>query len=157
MKRLLALRHAKAAQGTARDIDRPLTPRGRRDAALLGELLLTRGWVPARTLCSPALRARETAELVLRGMGRPGVPTVVESLYGGDLVVYLAALAECPETDGPVLLVAHNPTMEALATALSGEAAPLGTCDLAVLDLPIPTWSRLTPVTRGTLVELLGG
>lgn len=75
---LWLLRHAKAvadppAGGT--DHDRPLTPRGRRDAEALGRHLSDPGFGPEGrpelVLCSTATRTVQTAAGVLSALDRP--------------------------------------------------------------------------------------
>ena len=62
---LLVLRHSKSAypEGVA-DIDRPLGPRGVRDAVTLGGWLLGQGLLPDLVVCSTAARTRQTWDLV---------------------------------------------------------------------------------------------
>ncbi len=61
---LLVLRHSKSAypEGTA-DFDRPLAPRGLRDAVTLGTWIRDQGLLPDLVVCSAAARARQTWEL----------------------------------------------------------------------------------------------
>ncbi len=62
MMRLLLLRHAKSAWDVpgAPDFDRPLAPRARRAATMIGEHLAAHRLLPDRILCSSARRTRET-------------------------------------------------------------------------------------------------
>ncbi|RVB55078.1 histidine phosphatase family protein, partial [Mesorhizobium sp. M7A.F.Ca.CA.004.06.1.1] len=64
MSRLYLLRHAKAgwALPGMRDFDRPLDASGRSDAEMMGAAMRSRLYVPDRTLCSNAKRAKETLE-----------------------------------------------------------------------------------------------
>ncbi len=65
MRTLLVLRHSKSAypEGTA-DFDRPLAPRGLRDAVPLGLWIRDQGLRPDLVVCSAAARARQTWDLV---------------------------------------------------------------------------------------------
>src|SRR5690606_11980576 len=64
------VRHGKAEQRSpsGADFDRPLRPRGVRQARWLGEQLATRDDAPARLISSRAERARRTAELVAEAL-----------------------------------------------------------------------------------------
>ena len=157
MRRLLALRHAKAVDRdqAPSDAERLLAERGKKDAAALGQLMATRGHVPDRVLCSPSARTRETTSILTRALGVSPAVDYVESLYGGGCAAYGEALAACPDSARTVLLVGHNPSMEDLVATLVGRAVPLGTCCLAVLDLPTDTWRGLTGSGRARLVEVL--
>ena len=61
-RRLVLLRHAKAAapEPGQRDVDRPLTARGRADAVAVGAWLAAHLGPPDLVLCSPAVRTRQT-------------------------------------------------------------------------------------------------
>ena len=62
---LLLLRHAKSDYpDDVADHERPLAPRGVRDAPHTGTWLADAGRVPDLVLCSDALRTRQTYELV---------------------------------------------------------------------------------------------
>src|SRR6266508_2923118 len=70
---LLVLRHAKSdwPDGVP-DAERPLAGRGRREAPLVGRWLRESGHIPDLVVCSPALRARQTWELVAGELGEAG-------------------------------------------------------------------------------------
>src|SRR3954454_22112926 len=58
---LVLLRHAKAVPPESMpDLERPLTDRGRADAAAAGRYLVAEGIEADLVLCSPAQRTRET-------------------------------------------------------------------------------------------------
>ena len=66
MKRLILLRHAKAdwAENGLDDFDRPLSNEGRGEGLLLAPWLIQNDLLPDHALVSPALRTRQTWELV---------------------------------------------------------------------------------------------
>jgi phosphohistidine phosphatase len=129
MNRLYLLRHAKAAPqapGTE-DRERPLADKGGRAMRELGAWAAETGLAPALILCSPAVRTRQTLALLLPHLGgRPEVK-LEEALFLAAAEALAARLrrvaAKCPS----VLLVGHNPGIEALAVALlQVPAGPLG-------------------------------
>lgn len=145
MGRLFLLRHAKAgwALPGMRDFDRPLESSGRTDAEAIGAEMRNQGYVPDLTLCSNALRARETLEGVA-GQADTGRVVFCDKLYSDDAAGYLALIHENADS-GSILVIGHNPMMEDLATAVSGDGDPaararLGsgfpTCGLAVIAFP---------------------
>ena len=71
MLSLYLLRHAKSSWSDPAlpDHERPLSPRGRRDAKRIADHLLELGIEPALVLCSTAARTRETLELVRPALG----------------------------------------------------------------------------------------
>ena len=80
------------------DIDRPLTERGRRDAADLAEHLRLSGCRPQLVLCSPALRTRQTLDLVAPGLGLQARVQVDERIYGPARSRCGSGCASCPTT-----------------------------------------------------------
>lgn len=119
MHRLYLLRHAKAgwAEPGMRDFDRPLDGRGRAEAEAIGRAMTANGFVPDLTLCSTAVRARETLTGVLLGADT-GRVEFVEGLYSADAAGYLDIIRD-GGTAGAIMVVGHNPMMEDLASALA--------------------------------------
>lgn len=152
-RELLILRHAKSSWGPASppDKERPLDPRGTRDASWMGEFLAARELVPDLMVVSPALRARRTASRVREGIGDEELPRVIcDPLYGAGLNTLVRILSECPDDAARVILVGHNPGLEMLVRFLAKEDASRGdggkffpTCTLAHLRMP-RDWSKLT-------------
>src|SRR6185312_17048410 len=107
VKRLLLLRHAKSARpaGVA-DRQRPLAPRGIGDARAMGEYLRRELLLPDLTLVSPALRARQTWELVDKGLGEAAAMRVEPAIYDAGGADDLAELVhEAGATAKTLLLV----------------------------------------------------
>ena len=141
MRELVLLRHAHAEAGApgVADIDRALSIRGREEALAAGVWLREHGYLPDRTLCSPARRARETLELAQDAIGQ-GETQRVEAIFEatpGDLI----ALADAHREVGRLLLVGHNPGFEQLAALLttgqSGDFRGMPAAAIAVLRLPV--------------------
>lgn len=146
------IRHAKSDRpaGVA-DRDRPLAGRGRIDAALIGEFLGRALPRPGALLTSPAVRARETADLIADAAGWTLRPDVVDALYGGGVGDLLAALDEAPT---PVVAVGHEPTWSAAVGALGGGRVDMVTAAVAAMTgSPTPGGATLawmvTPALLG--------
>ncbi|MBX3581173.1 MAG: histidine phosphatase family protein [Rhizobiaceae bacterium] len=136
MSRLYLLRHAKArwASPGMRDFDRPLDDRGQDDSEKVGSQMTFSGYVPDVTLCSSALRARQTLQGVA-SQADTGRIVFCEKLYSEDAAGYLKMVQDHGRS-GSILVVGHNPMMEDLATAVSGDGDPSA---LALLGLGFPT------------------
>ena len=152
MYALYLLRHAKSswADPGLADRERPLAPRGRRDAKRIAKHLGRLGCSPELVLCSPAVRTRETLEVV-RPVLADSTIVLEEDLYGASSDRLLARLRRVPDTVASVMLVGHNPGLHQLALALASSGDELGrleakfpTAALATLGVPKP-WSRLAP------------
>jgi phosphohistidine phosphatase len=147
---LYLLRHAKSSwadEGVA-DVDRPLAPRGERDARRLAQRLGRQGVDPDVVLCSPALRARQTLELLRPGLREDVEVLVEDGLYGAVAAALLQRLRRLPDTCGSALLVGHNPGLQELALRLAGAAerdrlSHFPTAALAVLAVRSAGWGGL--------------
>jgi phosphohistidine phosphatase len=124
MQRLILLRHGKAdsVSGTGGDLERGLTDRGRRDAALIGRVLADQGFTPDLVLVSSARRTRETWEELASAF--PGAKVeFTQDLYLASSN-HLARVAEASAKNTECLMiVGHNPGLHELAIACAGAAA----------------------------------
>jgi phosphohistidine phosphatase len=156
MKKLLLLRHAKSSwkDTDLADHDRPLAKRGTRDAPRMGRLMREKGLLPEVILSSTAKRARATAEAVAQECGYAGELQTEPELYAFDAEPYLATLAALPEDYECVMLVGHNPAMEELLEALTGEFLRFPTAALAELSLPIASWREIAEVEEAELLNV---
>ncbi len=122
---LILWRHADAGEpaegqvGQPSDLQRPLTPRGDKQAMRMAEWL--NRFLPdsTRVLCSPALRARQTADALGRKL------RTLDQLAPGASHLQALAAARWPDSREPVLLVGHQPMLGQLAAYLMGGAATL--------------------------------
>ncbi|MFE6281501.1 SixA phosphatase family protein [Streptomyces sp. NPDC057877] len=157
LHRLVVLRHAKSAwPDDVADHERPLAPRGRRDAPAAGRALAEADCLPDLALCSTALRARQTWELAAAQWGTPPPVRHDPRLYAATASALLAAVHETPPEVGTLLLVGHNPGLEELVLTLAGDAladaldrlrTKFPTSALAFLSWYGTTWEALTPGT----------
>jgi phosphohistidine phosphatase len=151
MKTLYVLRHGQAVpEGNAgSDHERELTPRGQAEALRVGQYLAEHGKQPSLVLASSATRAQQTAEVSLSAM--PGSPQlmILEGLYLAEPPSYMAALAARAEPHDGVLVVGHNPGLEALIYVLTNRSEHLATASLVEIALPIAAWTELSDVGHG--------
>ena len=153
MKTLLILRHAKSSwkhPGLADHI-RPLNKRGQASASRMGQLLYEEDLVPDVILCSPALRAVDTANLVAEACGFDGEMIRSNDLYPGWPEDYLDLLRSLTDAIEIAMVVGHNPGLEALLELLTDESEHLPTAAIALVRLPINRWSELKEETEGDL------
>jgi phosphohistidine phosphatase len=163
---LVLLRHAKAEQPAADgpDVDRPLSARGRADAAAAGAWLARQALLPDVVICSTAVRTRQTWHNVQ--LGSTGTPPEGGPAGSAPAVRYepdayeahpedlLSLVRRVVPSAAIVLLVAHNPGISLLSELLDPRGADpegLRTSGLAVHRTAVP-WAELA---RGTArVEL---
>ncbi|MGW0837182.1 SixA phosphatase family protein [Streptomyces prunicolor] len=157
LRRLVVLRHAKSAwpEGVP-DHQRPLAPRGRRDAPAVGIALAETDSLPDLALCSTAVRARQTWELASAEWGTPPPVRYEPSLYAADVPELLDAVHQVPPEVETLLLIGHNPGLEDLVLDLAGDSLDdaldevrekFPTSAIAVLAWHGSTWRDLTPGT----------
>jgi phosphohistidine phosphatase len=146
-KTLYVLRHGKSKRGPEFDTDfeRSLAPRGQRDASVVGRLLRSFNPPPQLIVASPAIRARETAELVAAELDEPALQ-LDEGLYGAYGSELLLTVQQLPAEVDAVVLVGHNPGLEGLVDELANtDEAILKTCSLAVLHAEEESWRDVIP------------
>ncbi len=156
MKTLLLMRHAKSSwadQGQA-DVDRPLNGRGQRDAPRMGQWLRREGLEPDLVISSSARRAVETAAAVIEASGYGGDWQQAAALYAAEPEAFMDVLQAVPDACGTVLVIAHNPGVEELVEALTGEAETMPTGAVAHISLPIDDWQALAGEVEGRLVKV---
>jgi len=159
------LRHAKSswADPTLADPDRPLAPRGERNARQLAGYLGRSGIRPDLVLCSPAMRARQTLDAIAASLPTRTPVWVEDVLYPATGDILWQRVRRLPEPLGRVLLIGHNPAIHDLAVrlAVNGDdhtiarlRGKLPTCALVTLVWPDRSWARLRP-TEAVLHDLV--
>jgi phosphohistidine phosphatase len=155
---LLLLRHAKSdyPEGVA-DHDRPLAPRGVREAGLAGDWLRAHAPAVDAVLCSTAARTRET-------LARTRIDAPVEfsdRLYGATPGAIIEEISNVDPSVETLLVIGHEPAMSQVAlgiatedgsnpTAAEGISTKFPTSAIAVLRTSEP-WDRLA-LDSATLV-----
>ncbi|WP_217181237.1 histidine phosphatase family protein [Streptomyces sp. AC495_CC817] len=157
LRRLIVLRHAKSAWPVGvPDHERPLAPRGRRDAPAAGRALADADCLPDLAVCSTAVRARQTWELAAAEWGTPPPVRHDARVYAAEVPELLEVVRETPDRVRTLLLVGHNPGLEELVLDLAGDAlddaldevrTKFPTSAIAFLSWHGPTWSALAPGT----------
>jgi phosphohistidine phosphatase len=161
---LILLRHAKSGwddPGLA-DHDRPLAPRGRKAAPLVGAWLREQGLAPDLVLCSTALRAVATWDLVAGRLGARVPVRAMRSLYLAPPSRILKFVHRAPPEVERLLVVGHNPGLESLAHRLVGGGAerdlsrlrtkfPTGAAAVIAFEVP---WREVAP-GQGRLLHFL--
>jgi phosphohistidine phosphatase len=134
------LRHADAGDPEGwrgDDAQRPLSPKGVRQAERLAAFLGGSGFAPDAILSSPKLRATQTAEILAGVLTRP--VTTDDRLAGGFTIEGLRSLVETLERRDAVrrvVLVGHDPDFSSVVSTLCGaKGIRLSTCTLARVDI----------------------
>jgi len=160
VKILYLMRHAKSSWSdpALTDRERPLNPRGLRNAPEMGRRLAERGPLPRRAISSPARRARDTARAVLEASGvDTALLEIDERLYFDGIEGWQSVIEDCDEAVDCLLVVGHNPDFSHFVRELSGPLSAGGRADLPTAALArfelTGRWRRLQP-SRIRRVEL---
>lgn len=139
---LVLMRHAKSDYPAGvPDHDRPLAPRGVREAPLMAPPLLAEvgDAGDAIALVSSATRAQQTWHLVESSMGLSVDSRTEPALYESDPAGIAACVRESGSR-GPVIVVAHNPGIHEAVLGWTGEGPTrFPTSAFAVLECD-ETW-----------------
>lgn len=149
------MRHAKSAWPDVPDHERPLAPRGRRQAPLAGAWLRRAGYIPEAVLCSTARRARQTWQLMSAELDAQVKVTEDEQIYGAPVASLLELVRQVPKSVRVLLLVGHDPGVSDLAVTLAGHssAGPSGD-PLTRIREKFPTGAVAVLAFRGAWSDL---
>ena len=131
---VILMRHGDAEQASS-DYLRPLSQRGRLQCLATAGRLKDEGIPLNRVLCSSALRAKASAELVTEALEFADPIDAQRSLYLAGPDEYLAALRHRQTEYPTTLLVAHNPGLSQLASVLRNTRISLATADYCLVRL----------------------
>ncbi|MEM6262013.1 MAG: histidine phosphatase family protein [Bacteroidota bacterium] len=145
MKTLVLCRHAKSdwPEGI-RDFDRPLKNRGEKDAARLGKLLYSHGFMPDLMVSSPANRAISTASIVQAELQFTQQIIQHASIYHEGTGSLLNLIDQLPLESDTVMIFGHNPTMEDTVRSLLRMNSPfqMPTAGMVCLESYSPDWQQ---------------
>ena len=150
------MRHGKSdwAAPSGGDHERPLAPRGRKAAALVGKTLSERGEQPDLVITSTAVRARTTAERAATAGDWSCPIEATERLYLPSVGAVLEEVRAQPASASRLMLVGHEPTWSELVGLFSGAGrVRMVTAALARLDFSSPGWDQVA-FGGGTLAWL---
>ena len=143
---LWILRHAKSNWDAdyPSDHERPLSTRGERAARELGEFLGSRGHEPGRILCSTAVRARRTVEILAETASWDRDVHFTRNLYEATASEVLTEIRSLDTDEGPLLVAGHQPTSADLASRLvGGGSLRFPTAALVAIACDTDRWSDL--------------
>jgi phosphohistidine phosphatase len=149
MKTLLLLRHGKSdwSDPSLSDMERPLAPRGMKDAPRMGKVLKRAGLLPDVIVSSPARRAFDTAVLAADACGFPHAVQIDPNLYPGSATAVAGVIRRASGEAGTLMIVGHNPALEESISPLvcSRKSAVLNvrvpTAVLICMEADVPGWA----------------
>jgi len=149
MKTVYLLRHGKSnwdVETSVTDQERPLARRGTKAAQRMGRFLARGGIVCPFVVSSPAVRAHETARLVIDAAGWRCRLRLAPELYGASEIDVLSCIRATPDTEETLLLVGHEPTWARVTMMLvGGGAVRFPTAGLARVTCQVDQWAEIRP------------
>lgn len=122
MKKLYIVRHAQKApeKSGQDDYDRPLSQQGFEDAQLMADKLASKGVKADLIVASPATRTKQTSEVLASTLNYNKNIMYNEVLYMAYVNELVETITYTFDTVDTMILVAHNPSLTALAVTLVG-------------------------------------
>lgn len=119
---LYIMRHAKSdwSGPQTSDFERPINKRGTRNAIRIGEWMDENNHIPQKIISSPALRAKETIELVTEQISKFNLEdlTYEDELYLAGFTQLIEFINTYKDKVQSLMLVGHNPGIENLVNYL---------------------------------------
>ncbi|MFN4110863.1 MAG: phosphohistidine phosphatase SixA [Ignavibacteria bacterium] len=147
MKNLLLIRHAKSSwdEPGLEDRERPLSDRGIKDVPQMANVLKNYNINFDRILCSGAMRARMTIEIMNETLKLDSQKIVfMDELYNASRRDILDLLKQLDDELMTVAIVGHNPGLTDLANFLLYDFEyELPTCGMVFIELDVNKWSEL--------------
>lgn len=146
MKVITIVRHAKSSWDNVSlsDHERPLNPRGLRDAPRMAEYLKASDYPANRLIVSSAVRAQETARAFQQNLHISGEDYVTEpELYHAGMREWIRVLErywnDVPDNgQSSLAFFAHNPGITNMVNWLCDENIfNVPTCGLAIIGFPV--------------------
>ena len=147
MKTLFLVRHAKSSWENPglSDEERPLNPRGERDAPRMGKRLVARKVKPEVLISSPARRAHSTSIKIAAEIGYPEEAIQVnQQLYFEGTSGMLDVIHALDPSIQTAMLFGHNPTMTELVNDLAQtHIGNVPTCGIAEIKFDVDSWEAV--------------
>jgi phosphohistidine phosphatase len=150
--KLHLLRHAKTEvlSMSRDDFHRQLLPKGVIQSNMMGQHLSDLEIELKETLCSDAVRTRQTLKVVSEFIDS-GKISFLKELYLADRDTYLRALWSLPHGKD-ILIVGHNEGISELACYFTEQNIHLKTCGYVAISFPFESWKE-TSMGTGTITH----
>jgi len=155
LKIVYLIRHAKSSweNPALTDFQRPLNPRGLRDAPFMAKLLRDKGVEPDLLVSSPANRALTTATFFADAFGvKPEEIVRKADIYEAYPSDILQIIAELPTESAVVLLFGHNPTFTSIANHFTPDEFidNIPTCGIVKIEAATDDWKTFGSTGKAT-------
>ena len=145
MKTLYIVRHAQKDESNPEqyDYDIPLAKKGEEDSKLLGEKLKQKDLQVDLIVSSPAVRARETAQIIADAITYRKSVVYNEVIYQAFLNEIIGSITYTFDTVNSLMIEGHNPSLSALAITYAGFKEEMKTASLIRIDFDCSSWTSI--------------
>lgn len=148
MKTLTLIRHAKSDWSYAElmDFDRPLNPRGKRDAPEMGKRLSKRSEIPQLIYLSASVRTVETMDLLAETANWQDIDRITKDwLYLASPQEYIRTIEKMHDEVDHLCICGHNPTITSIINYYSGEnISNVPTCGVGIIQFDLESWKHIS-------------
>jgi len=120
----------------------------------MGKLMKDKDLVPDLIISSTAERAQKTADIVSKACRYKNEIIFSDSLYMAEPSDILSAIKDHAKKQKCIMIIGHNPGMEAFLQILTGKVESLPTSSIAYLTAKIDKWEELSPKEEVALKKL---
>jgi phosphohistidine phosphatase len=154
MKTLYIVRHAKSSWDYPGlpDYERPLLEAGKRKTEKIIDYLIRQDTKPDLILSSHAVRAKETAALIAKGLSYPEDKIqILTMIYQGNIEDLFKLIVGLPSEINSVMMVGHNPTFTSLANHFLAESIDwLPTSGVVCIEFKTEKWENIIGAEKRT-------
>ena len=147
-RQLVLVRHTKSSwkELGLTDFDRPLKKDRKEDAIKMGKYLSSLKLKPDAIISSPALRTRQTAELLCQNLRFQPTELIFDKrIYESTAEEVLQVIRETDESVQTLVVVGHNPSLTYLVNMLvPNSIEELPTTGVAWLEIECHNWEIYT-------------
>lgn len=142
MKKLYIVRHAlkELEQLDQDDYDRALSQSGIDDAKLMAQRLAAKGIKADLIVSSPAKRTKETSEIFAEALNYDKSIMYNEVLYMAYVNELIETITYTFDTVDTMILIAHNPSLTALAITLVGLKEKIAMGGIVEVEFNCDSW-----------------
>jgi phosphohistidine phosphatase len=156
LKQLFIIRHAKSDQSFfGNDFERPLNERGRSDAPLMAKRLLDKKYKIDTLVSSPAVRAKQTAELFSEILKMPAPEIIfISALYHASPEIFYEVVSGLPDDMNVIAIFSHNPGISYFVNSLGTgtKVDNMPTCAVFGVSADITAWSGFNKAKKEFLL-----
>ncbi|WP_321470373.1 histidine phosphatase family protein [Halarcobacter sp.] len=156
MKELYIVRHAQKESMTnfSYDYDVTLTKKGKEDAKNLGIKLKKKNVMPDLIVSSPAIRARDTADIIAKEIGFDKSIMFNEVIYEAFLNELIESITYTFDTVNTLMIIGHNPALTALAITFGEFKEELQMGHAIKIEFDCDSWISIDK-TNANFIELI--